>query len=38
MENLTNNKKDFLKIEKFLNTKLFFKKTNLYVSLRLKNN
>ena len=28
-------KEYFLKIEKFLNTKLFFKKTNFYVSLRV---
>ena len=35
VENITRNKKDLLKIEKFLNTKLLFKKTLLYVSLRL---
>ena len=32
VENITRNKKDLLKIEKFLNTKLLFKKTKLYVS------
>ena len=35
VENITRSKKDLFKIEKFLNTKLLFKKTNLYVSLRL---
>ena len=35
IDNLTKNMKDYSKIEKFLNKKLFFKKTNLYVSLRL---
>ena len=35
VENITRNKKDLLKIEKFLNTKLLFKKTKLYVSLKL---
>jgi hypothetical protein len=35
IENLTRNTKDFSKIEKFLNIKLFIKKTSFYVSLKL---
>ena len=35
VENITRSKKDLFKIEKFLNTKLLIKKTNLYVSLKL---
>ena len=35
VENISRSKKDLFKIEKFLNVKLLFKGTKLYVSLKL---